>query len=827
MPDASSELRLTVIGTGYLGATHAACMAELGFQVLGVDTDREKTALLSRGEAPFYEPGLAEILQRNLASGRLRFTSSYEEAAEHGDVHFLCVGTPQTQAGHAADLTHLNQAVGALAPLLHRQCLVVGKSTVPVGTAAALAQSLASQAPAGAKVVLAWNPEFLREGFAVNDSLHPDRIVIGVPPDRAAAAWAEGCLLDVYAPMTGAGTPLIVTGYTTAELVKVAANAFLATKISFINAMAEVCEFAEADVTALARALSHDERIGARFLSPGLGFGGGCLPKDIRAFRARAAELGVGHALEFLREIDSINDRCRSSVVELARELAGGSLDGQQIAILGGAFKPGSDDVRDSPALAVASAISAEGASVKIFDPKAMAGIRRTHHFLSTVPTALDAIRGARLVLLLTEWPEFRDLSPYDAGEVAAARVIIDARHALDSGRWQEAGWLYRAHGRPAVTVPRQAPSPIAVEVKDIRTCVRVGLGVSGDIHHQALSRLGVRTIAVLDSDPDRRIAKAAPDMPAFASYAEVAAHSPGFWDVCVPTSVHPEVFQAIIAADPEANILIEKPLCDFADLPEVSQLLARHRGRVVVHENYASSAVPAAVAERVRDLGLRLTGVWSEMSKNRTRDFLEGRFVDEYLGSFGYEGTHLLTVVEAMGRDDLDGEPGDVTMTDLTLPDGTTLARQGTASVTLPGSQDCPVRLYTSVDGAIGHPHRPYAPSGRQIPADDIATRYRVLCAQGADADGQSYHVAGFFEPVSGQPRGLGVLATYRNGVQIGEPEVMDDDTVTKHLKRTIAYFGGDPDNPFPVARAIRHVQYLRRWANRAVPAPAGAGHP
>ncbi|TYK43318.1 UDP-glucose dehydrogenase family protein [Actinomadura decatromicini] len=441
--------RLTVIGTGYLGTTHAACMADLGFEVLGLDVDEPRIARLAAGDLPFYEPGLEPVLRRGLESGRLRFTTSYEEAAEFGDVHFLCVGTPQKAGEYAADLRYVDAAVTTLAPLLDRPCLIVGKSTVPVGTAARLAEILADTAPAGGDAVLAWNPEFLREGFAVQDTLQPDRIVAGLPAEQGAAEHAEKALREVYRTMIGAGTPFITTDYPTAELVKVSANAFLATKISFINAMAEVCEAAHADVTKLSEALSHDDRIGGKFLGPGLGFGGGCLPKDIRAFMARAGELGADQALTFLREVDEINIRRRIRMVDLARELLGGSFAGRTVGVLGAAFKPNSDDVRDSPALDVAASIRAQGARVTVYDPQAMANARVAQPSLEYGESALSAARDAHVVLLLTEWAEFRDMEPTALAEAVAERNIVDGRNALDPERWRAAGWNYRALGRP------------------------------------------------------------------------------------------------------------------------------------------------------------------------------------------------------------------------------------------------------------------------------------------------------------------------------------------------------------------------------------------
>ncbi|WP_220500407.1 UDP-glucose dehydrogenase family protein [Thermomonospora cellulosilytica] len=441
--------RLTVIGTGYLGATHAACMADLGFEVLGLDVDKDKVDRLQAGDLPVYEPGLEAVLQRNLEAGRLRFTTSYDEAADFGDVHFICVGTPQKQGEYAADLSYVDETIGALAPRLDRRCLVVGKSTVPVGTARHLAERLARLAPADGDAVLAWNPEFLREGFAVQDTMHPDRIVIGVPDDPDDAAWAEQVLREVYAPMIAEGCPFVVADYPTAELVKVSANAFLATKISFINAMAEVCEAAHADVTKLSEALSYDDRIGGKFLGPGLGFGGGCLPKDIRAFMARAGELGVDQALSFLREVDAINQRRRIRMVDLARELLGGSFIGRTVGVLGAAFKPNSDDVRDSPALDVAANIRSQGARVTVYDPQALENARRAHPNLDYGSSALDAARDAHVVLLLTEWAEFRDMDPDALGAVVAEKNIVDGRNALDPERWRTAGWTYRALGRP------------------------------------------------------------------------------------------------------------------------------------------------------------------------------------------------------------------------------------------------------------------------------------------------------------------------------------------------------------------------------------------
>lgn len=439
--------RLTVVGTGYLGATHAVCMAELGFEVLGLDVDLSKVDRLNAGDVPFFEPGLPELLRKNLDTGRLRFTASYDEVGRFGDVHFLCVGTPQLSGEMAADVSHVNAAFDALLPHLREGALVVGKSTVPIGTAERLTSQLRAAQAAGTAapgVELAWNPEFLREGFAVEDTLAPDRLVFGVASGRA-----EAVLRAAFAPVIEVPTPVVVTDLATAQLVKVAANAFLATKISFINAMAEVCEVTGADVTQLSRALSHDTRIGGRFLHAGLGFGGGCLPKDIRAFMARAGELGVDQALTFLREVDAINLRRRGRMVEIAREVAGGSFGGMRVAVLGAAFKPDSDDVRDSPALDVAATMQRQGAAVCVYDPQAMDNARVKHPELGYRPSAVAAARGADLVLHLTEWTEFRQMDPRVLSAVVAGRHIVDGRNALDPARWREAGWTYRALGRP------------------------------------------------------------------------------------------------------------------------------------------------------------------------------------------------------------------------------------------------------------------------------------------------------------------------------------------------------------------------------------------
>jgi UDPglucose 6-dehydrogenase len=454
---AADNPRITVIGTGYLGATHAICMAILGYDVLGVDVDPAKIAELAAGTVPFYEPGLQDKLAQAQATGRIRFTTDFEEAADFGDVHFVCVGTPQSSDSDAADLRFVESAVRELARRVHGRALLVGKSTIPVGTSTRLREIVGQEAPDDADIELAWNPEFLREGFAVDDTLHPDRLVFGVESERAEAG-----LRRVFRPMIDEGVPVLVSDLATAELVKVAANSFLATKISYINAMAEVCEAAGADVSVLSAALGLDDRIGHRFLKPGLGFGGGCLPKDIRAFRHRAAQLGAGEAVAFLGEVDAINTRRRVRTVDLIRDLAGGSLDGAKVAALGAAFKPNSDDVRDAPALDVARLLYLEGAHVVVYDPAANENAHRVYPDLEYADSLDEAVDGADVVALLTEWDEFAQADPDDLARHVARTRIVDARDALDEELYRRAGWEFRALGRPTAPATTGAHTLVA-----------------------------------------------------------------------------------------------------------------------------------------------------------------------------------------------------------------------------------------------------------------------------------------------------------------------------------------------------------------------------
>lgn len=459
-------MRITVIGTGYLGATHAAAMAELGHEVLGVDVDPAKIEALSAGQVPFFEPGLPELLKKHVESGRLRFTTNYEEAVEFANVHFVGVGTPQVKGSYAADVRYVDAAITELAKRVVGKHLVFGKSTVPVGTAPRLqelaAEMISERAASGddelknTSLEIAWNPEFLREGFAVKDTLEPDRVVLGTQKPgmilngagQEVESIAEESLRECFGPIFERETPLIVADTATAELVKVSANAFLATKISFINAVSEICEVTGADITTLADAIGMDARIGRRFLNAGLGFGGGCLPKDIRAFMARAGELGVDQALTFLREVDAINMRRREKTVDLVRGSFGGSLLGHTVTVLGAAFKPNSDDVRDSPALSIAGSLSLAGASVSVYDPQAMENAKKNFPTLEYAPSIEAALEGSEMVVVATEWQQFRDIDPVAAKKLVKRAAVLDGRNCLPADQWRAAGWDVTCLGR-------------------------------------------------------------------------------------------------------------------------------------------------------------------------------------------------------------------------------------------------------------------------------------------------------------------------------------------------------------------------------------------
>lgn len=448
-------MRITVLGTGYLGATHAASLAEMGYEVLGVDIDPAKLESLSAGVLPFHEPELPQLLRKYVESGRLRFTSDYEEAGAFGDVHFIGVGTPQRPGAFAADMSFVDSAVEQISRHLTRDAVIAGKSTVPVGTARRLRELARENAPEGIEVDLVWNPEFLREGHSVEDTLHPDRMVIGLPGHGSAdpqeceqAQRLESLMREVYAPQLAEGIPLIVTDYETSELVKVAANSFLATKISFINSLSELTEAVGGDIRTLADAIGMDERIGRKFLNAGVGFGGGCLPKDIRALRARASELGLDQSVRFLAEVDDINTRRREHTVGVITDMLDGSVMGREIAVLGAAFKPESDDVRDSPALDIAARLHSIGADVHVYDPKANENAAKRYPRVDYASSLIQAVARAEVVVLLTEWDEFRRMTPQDLAPLVRRRQILDGRNVLDPQQWIDADWTYRALGR-------------------------------------------------------------------------------------------------------------------------------------------------------------------------------------------------------------------------------------------------------------------------------------------------------------------------------------------------------------------------------------------
>ena len=442
-------MKVTVIGLGYLGATHAVAMAEMGHQVIGIEADARRLGALQEGKLPFFEPGLDEALARVIASGKITFQAGHDESSKDADVHFLCVGTPQVTGSYAADTSYLFSAVDALAPYLSASAVGAGKSTVPVGTAKALTERLSKAS--GLKANLIWNPEFLREGTALEDSLRPDRIVIGVPEGDS---HSESVMRKVYEPILNSDTgspagqtPFLVMDVASSELVKVAANSFLATKISFINAMAEIAEVSGADAVRLAEAIGMDARIGSQFLRNGIGFGGGCLPKDIRAFMARANELGVGSAVDFLADVDAVNLRRRQRVVDIAKaEL--GDLTGKTVLMLGAAFKPDSDDLRDSPALMVALKFAQAGSHVVIHDPMALHGVKENYPQLTPVDDIFEAAKGADIVVLGTEWKFYRELDAAKLASVVANKTVIDGRNALPYHSWQDAGWKVIALGR-------------------------------------------------------------------------------------------------------------------------------------------------------------------------------------------------------------------------------------------------------------------------------------------------------------------------------------------------------------------------------------------
>jgi len=436
-------MKISVIGLGYLGTTHAVAMAKLGHNVIGIEPDESRIQQLAAGELPFFEPGLGEALKQVVAAGNIRFQTQHDEVSAESDIHFICVGTPQAAGQQSADTSYVFAAANQLAAVLRPSSLVVGKSTVPVGSARDIIASM--QEVAGFIPKLCWNPEFLREGTALADSLLPDRIVIGSDDPNHNQA-----LKVCYQNILDQGIPVLELDLETAELVKVSANAFLATKISFINAMAEIAEASGADTVKLAEAIGLDNRIGKSFLRTGIGFGGGCLPKDIRGFIARAEELGVGESLAFLKEVDQINLRRRQRIVSLATKELGEIAD-KNITMLGISFKPDSDDLRDSPALEIALRLKALGGIVTIHDPVSLGALEQKSTGLTTEIDLQAAIKDTELVILGTEWAEYKNLDPATVSSFPKIKTIIDGRNVLNVDTWQQAGWRVIAPGRNIV----------------------------------------------------------------------------------------------------------------------------------------------------------------------------------------------------------------------------------------------------------------------------------------------------------------------------------------------------------------------------------------
>lgn len=417
-------------------------MASIGHQVFAYDIEPKRISQLNQGILPFYEPDLEDLLNTVLRSGNLKFTSDIAEAIGSSDVHFLCVGTPQSESSGAADLSQVRTAIHEITPHLKQNSVVVGKSTVPVGTAEWVLDYFKSNS--NNEIHLVWNPEFLREGFAVQDTLHPDRIVLGSKNGAGTNA-----VLEIYQAMISYGTPVIHSNFSTAELVKVAANAFLATKISFINAFSDLCDKVGGDVTVLADAIGYDSRIGRKFLNAGIGFGGGCLPKDIRALQASAGEFDLFDSFNFLSEVDKINQSRKNKIIELA-ELNLGHLKGKKITILGASFKPNSDDVRDSPAIEIAKLLLKSGAEVVIHDPVSLDALKLKYPFLVSANDVKTALADSDLTLHLTEWSDYRNLNPRELAPLVHSRIIIDGRNVLDGEIWKDAGWKIIFLGKPS-----------------------------------------------------------------------------------------------------------------------------------------------------------------------------------------------------------------------------------------------------------------------------------------------------------------------------------------------------------------------------------------
>ena len=437
------SVKISVVGTGHVGLTTAACLAHIGHEVLGVDDDAEKIAQIERGEAPFHEPGLSELVAEGLDTGRLRVSTSTAEAAAHAEVVFVCVGTPTLPSGEA-DLAQVERVGRAVAANLHGYAVVVEKSTVPVETGVWLQEIMDQERNGHGEFDVASNPEFLREGQAVRDALEPDRIVVGADSERALER-----LREVYRPIIDStGCPFVTTDLATAELIKHSSNAFLATKISFINQVAEICERTGADVEEVAHAMGLDARIGPSFLRAGIGYGGECFPKDVRAYRYKADQLGVDFGI--LREIEQVNAGRVEAFVEKIRTVAGG-LSGRRVGLWGLSFKPETDDLRNAPAVEVARTLLDEGAAIVAHDPAAMTAVKRLLPEIGLASTPYDAARDAECLVICTEWPEYAaaDLERL-RGEMASA-VVVDGRNVFRPRDMAAAGFVYASIGRATV----------------------------------------------------------------------------------------------------------------------------------------------------------------------------------------------------------------------------------------------------------------------------------------------------------------------------------------------------------------------------------------
>jgi UDPglucose 6-dehydrogenase len=432
-----------MIGTGYVGLVSAACFAEFGVDVIAVDKDESKIDGLRAGRIPIYEPGLDDLVLRNTAAGRLRFTTDLPSAVRAADAVFIAVGTPSRRGDGHADLTYLFAAAEEIARGLDRNGVVVTKSTVPVGTGRRLQQHFAQLRP-DLTIEVASNPEFLREGSAIEDFMRPDRVVVGVE-----TAHARGVLERLYRPLNLHKTPILVTAIETAELIKYATNSFLATKVTFINEIADLCEKVGADVQVVAQGLGLDGRIGSKFLHPGPGFGGSCFPKDTTALLRIAEEANV--PMRIVESVVAVNEGRKRNMVRKIVQACGGSVRGMTIAVLGVTFKPNTDDVRDSPALVIVPALQAEGATVRAFDPEGMASAARELPGVTWCADAYDALERADAMVVLTEWNVFRGLDLERARSLLRRPVVVDLRNIYAPTELEALGFDYTSIGRAPI----------------------------------------------------------------------------------------------------------------------------------------------------------------------------------------------------------------------------------------------------------------------------------------------------------------------------------------------------------------------------------------